>query len=470
MQIKFVTLVCLLCAVVAAPEYYSVLGLQRGAGLHEVKRAFKKLAIKFHPDTAPEAQKEAFNKRFSEISDAYSVLTDEEKKNVYDRHGHQGLEELNKQKDWQNQNNARQEMHQSMVTDHFANTDLTILTTQSLPRFYRRSQVWLVLFYRSQDQEMRAGLRDVILELNTKFYGIFTVAAVNCDQDESICDEYRANNTPDIFVFTSDISHDGIRYTGDKAVPKMAGFAVTYMQSFVSIVTPANIDEFLGGSGKVKMLVFSDKKEPSPLMRALSKEFRTSIDIGHVKDDQNKISSRFGVARPPHILIVKNEGSETVHYGGAVNVNELSDFIREHRQLDAKGKRKQRVLHHVASEQDMARVGCGATSKSLCILIPVDSQLVREQVEQAMSPVIEQLGDDPTIIQTIDSSIINYSGLEIARDAKIIVIKPARKRIHVHESDRFDHTELMNILDKAVGGSLQFSAMKSVMLDVDEDL
>ena len=470
MQIKLLTLVCLACAVVAAPEYYSVLGLQRGAGLHEVKRAFKKLAIKFHPDTAPDSQKEEYNRRFSEISDAYSVLTDEEKKNVYDRHGHQGLEELNKQKDWQNQNNARQEMHQSMVTDHFANTDLTILNTQSLPRFYRRSQAWLVLFYRSQDQEMRSGLKEAVLELNSKFYGIFTVAAVNCDQDESICDEYRANNTPDIFVFTSDISHDGIRYTGDKVVPKMAGFAINHMQNFVSIVTPGNLDEFLGESDKVKMLVFSDKKEPSPLMRALSKEFRTSIDIGHVKDEQNKISSRFGVRQLPHILVVKSKGSETVHYEGAINVNGLSDFIREHRQLDGKGKKKQKALHHVASEQDLSKFGCGPASKSLCIFIPVENQSTKEQVEQAMSMVIEQLGDDPTVIQTIDSAIINYTGLEISRDARIIVIKPSRRRIHVHENDRFDHNDLLNILDKAIGGSLQFSAMKSALLDGDEDL
>ena len=466
-MIKIVTLVSLLCAVSAAAEYYSVLGLNRGVGIPEIKKAFKKLAVKFHPDRAPEEQKEEFNKKFSEISDAYSVLTDQELKNVYDHHGHHGLEELRKQKDWQNQQNAHQEYHQSMVTDHFANTDLTILNTQSLPRFYRRSQVWLVLFYRSQDHEMRGGLKEAILELNTKFYGVFVVAAVNCDQDEAICDEYRATNTPDIFAFTSDITHDGMRYTGDKTAAKMAGFAVSHMQHFVSIVTPLNVNEFVQTGAKIKMLVFSDKKEPSPLVKALSKEFRTSVEVGQVKDEGNEVANRFGVNSLPHVVIVKSKGEEVVHYDGQINVGGLSDFIREHRENGGKVFKKQRSLLKVEKRGDLERNGCGSASKSVCVLIPYSSDPELSQIRESMLQIFDLLGDDPTIIQIINSSLLNYDGLGLSTSTRIVVFKPSKQRIHSHIESSFNSRDLLNILDKVVGGSLQFENMKvpNVFLD-----
>ena len=72
-------------------DYYEVLGVQRGASQDEIKRAFRRLAQKHHPDVNEEkAEAEA---RFKEINEAYQVLSDPEKREVYDRYGHQGLEQ-----------------------------------------------------------------------------------------------------------------------------------------------------------------------------------------------------------------------------------------------------------------------------------------------------------------------------------------------------------------------------------------
>jgi len=69
----------------ASKDYYEVLGLQKGASDDEIKRAFRKLAIKYHPDKNP-GDKEAENK-FKEINEAYQVLSDPEKKARYDQFG-----------------------------------------------------------------------------------------------------------------------------------------------------------------------------------------------------------------------------------------------------------------------------------------------------------------------------------------------------------------------------------------------
>ena len=69
----------------ASKDYYEVLGLQKGASDDEIKRAFRKLAIKYHPDKN-QGNKEA-EEKFKEINEAYQVLSDPEKKANYDRFG-----------------------------------------------------------------------------------------------------------------------------------------------------------------------------------------------------------------------------------------------------------------------------------------------------------------------------------------------------------------------------------------------
>ena len=69
----------------ASKDYYEVLGLQKGASEDEIKRAFRKLAIKYHPDkNQGNAEAEA---KFKEINEAYQVLSDPEKKARYDNFG-----------------------------------------------------------------------------------------------------------------------------------------------------------------------------------------------------------------------------------------------------------------------------------------------------------------------------------------------------------------------------------------------
>jgi len=67
-------------------DYYEVLGLARGAGEDEIKKAYRKLAVKFHPDKNP-GDKTA-EEKFKEIGEAYEVLNDPQKRAAYDQYGH----------------------------------------------------------------------------------------------------------------------------------------------------------------------------------------------------------------------------------------------------------------------------------------------------------------------------------------------------------------------------------------------
>ncbi len=70
-------------------DYYEILGVSRNASQEEIKRAYRRLARQYHPDLRPGDKKA--EERFKEISEAYEVLSDPEKRAIYDAQGHSGL-------------------------------------------------------------------------------------------------------------------------------------------------------------------------------------------------------------------------------------------------------------------------------------------------------------------------------------------------------------------------------------------
>ena len=68
-------------------DYYEVLGISKGASADEIKKAYRKMAKKYHPDVNP-GDKEA-EAKFKEANEAYEVLSDPQKKQKYDTYGHQ---------------------------------------------------------------------------------------------------------------------------------------------------------------------------------------------------------------------------------------------------------------------------------------------------------------------------------------------------------------------------------------------
>src|SRR5205823_825638 len=74
-------------------DYYEVIGVRREADAEEIKRAYRKLAMQYHPDrNVGDAESE---EKFKEAAEAYEVLRDPEKRQRYDRYGHAGLDGMN---------------------------------------------------------------------------------------------------------------------------------------------------------------------------------------------------------------------------------------------------------------------------------------------------------------------------------------------------------------------------------------
>ena len=73
----------------SAPDYYSILGVPRDASADQIKKAYRKMAMKVHPDVATDPDAE---EKFKQVNEAYEVLKDDQKRAAYDRFGHAAFE------------------------------------------------------------------------------------------------------------------------------------------------------------------------------------------------------------------------------------------------------------------------------------------------------------------------------------------------------------------------------------------
>jgi molecular chaperone DnaJ len=74
-------------------DYYEVLGVPKDSTAQQLKKKYRSLALKYHPDRVPEDQKAEAEKRFKEITEAYGVLSDPKKRQMYDQYGHSGIDQ-----------------------------------------------------------------------------------------------------------------------------------------------------------------------------------------------------------------------------------------------------------------------------------------------------------------------------------------------------------------------------------------
>lgn len=500
-SINFLLLLLALSAVatLAGEDYYKILGVPRNADEAAIKKAFKKMSLKYHPDKnrdKPEWAREQYVK----VANAYETLSDPEKRRIYDQRGEEGVRQHEGMKNQgggggfqgfshedifsqffggggggggfrfnfggggfhqQHHHQQRQNIHE----DLWAQSDVKELTIQEMSSFYRREQVWIIFFYKSGQEESKR-YKDVWKECAEKLYGIVTVAAVNCheEKEDALCEEFGVYSTPQILVFPANIAADGIKYEGEMTYQAISNFATSHMESFVRLVNDDNFEEFdKNDADKNKVLLFTSRKSTPPLLKVLSKEYKGRLIFGEVRQSSKKLIEKFKIKKFPTLLVL-TDGSLYLGtpYEGEFKKDHIVKFLREYAYATKQKTAPAGSGKLAELTQKMVNEGvCGESDEKLCFLYLAKSRSNEQEAIDAIASFAPRYVNDPINFYIANSQNIAYSDSfkDVEGAPLIVIIKGKRGRYVKYDGD-LTSEKIRNFVDYVVSGSATFNRLK----------
>ena len=369
-------------------DYYKLLGLKRGATKEQIKRAFKKLSLKYHPDKNRDNPKKA-KEMFVKIANAYDVLSNDTKREIYDKYGEEGVkaneqggnpggahfENMNfediinrffgmgmgagrgqrfssrmgggggksggfgfedlfsgfrQNGRGRQQQQGRRQSQGMQNKNYFANTKVTPLKMKNLTFLLSRKNIWFVYFYKAGDQNFEQYV-NAMKEFSSKTDGLFNSGSVNCVADEEICDEYDVKRTPSI-VFFSENQKEYNKYGGKIEFNALFNYAVNRMSYYVHEVTKDNLNDFYSKrKEKYHVLLFTSKNKTPSMYKALSKYFINKLVFGEVKQEEKELIQMYKVTEFPTLMIVLDEEKNNINlYKGKTTYEDIQRFLNRY--------------------------------------------------------------------------------------------------------------------------------------------
>ncbi|EQC34348.1 DnaJ like subfamily C member 7 [Saprolegnia diclina VS20] len=380
-------MLCVLVALaVAGKDYYKILGVAKNFNDRQLKKAYRTLALKYHPDKVDEAERETAQAKFLEISEAYEVLSDPKKKEEYDLYGADGPQQQQQQHpqggrsggggfqfrgdpfEMFNQffgsgggggQRGRGQPHEFQFNsgmDGFGGfghqqqqgpppplyakeSDVVRLSPKKFPG-KRAKNEWLVQFYRASDKKC-IKFKPVMESIAKDLRGRVKVGAVDCDKHAELCETHGVRSSFPNFGY---IYHgDFTPYDGDLDEFAVYNFAFEkYAARLRAKRAAGDVDELHGGNqGKLcnlgkdaeatsmlcAIFVLPTKASAATkdLVKATAAKFKASrgLHVVYVHEkDQGRVLSKLQVPRAPTLLVVRGKPK-------AVRVGVLTGTLNE---------------------------------------------------------------------------------------------------------------------------------------------
>jgi len=286
-------LLLLVSAVSSGEDFYDLLGIGRQANNREIRRAFKKLALKMHPDKNQD-DPDASNK-FIRINRAYEVLKDEELRRKYDQHGEEGLDESNQGRNYENWHFYNQEFG---LYDEDPEV-ITLSRSDFDPSVTYSEDIWFINFYSprcSHCHTLAPSWREMARELD----GVIRIGAVNCADERQLCQMQGVHGYPSLILFPNKL-----KYQGDRTTRELVKFAMGHVHVSVADLWEGNFREQTEApkrSGKPWLLSVSKDDDSDALDQKTSLKVAgvvgEIINVGTIDCElQVKLCSTLGLSR-----------------------------------------------------------------------------------------------------------------------------------------------------------------------------
>ncbi|KAB1279024.1 DnaJ-like protein subfamily C member 10 [Camelus dromedarius] len=211
-------------------DFYSLLGVSKTATSREIRQAFKKLALKLHPDKNPNNPNA--HSDFLKINRAYEVLKDEDLRKKYDKYGEKGLADNQEGGQYESWNYYRYDF--GIYDD---DPEIITLDRREFDAAVNSGELWFVNFYSpgcSHCHDLAPTWRDFAKEVD----GLLRIGAVNCGDDRMLCRMKGVNSYPSLFIFRAGMA--AVKYHGDRSKESLVNFAMQHVRSTVTELWTGN--------------------------------------------------------------------------------------------------------------------------------------------------------------------------------------------------------------------------------------
>jgi curved DNA-binding protein CbpA len=463
----------------AGKDYYRILGIQKNANQNQIKKGYRKMSMKWHPDKNQD-NKEQAQKNMLDINRAYEVLSDPEKKVRYDKFGEEGVDKdpepafqapdigINLEELLRNAKFGNGQFGNAQFNTRMRGSGVSLKGLENVeelseklfkakfegPESERRSLV--VVFYTAGCSECEE-LREAFKEFGEKIAGagLVEVASVNCAREKSLCQEEAGGVSRPV------VNYYGPGADGQKAKRHPAG-AVSFkslsiwypriMADFCTILPDLGaVREWLTSNDKVPHAIFfSDKKSTPPLIKKLAIEFNHRAAIGVVlAGAETEVATRFGVESRPALLHVLDEDSFDSDrfdqdFKKVAMINFLSRSIGKHRKLAESALRE-------LTPSRFRNGDCSPNDSNFCVLLlRPTAGASGASARDAFRQLARHFAKDPLKV-----FIVRHAGFASAFGkgfGKVVLFRPKRKTYKVFNGTG-SAEDLIAFADAAIGGS-----------------
>lgn len=475
------------------PDYYARLGVEENVDKDALKKAYRAKSLEFHPDkcggdTEGEQAgmtKEECQTKFIEVSAAYEVLSDPEKRKTYNEHGEEGLKEggaggqtgeqakqmfrqfFGREPDGNvrivnrgGQMMFHEEGEPGPKEDIYDDTSVIQLNGDVWKTVTDRDEPWVVEFYKPNDDDSVEAKPEYIKFADT-FKDFLNVAAVNCRQHGGICSGASITNFPAVRWFTEDPKADPEVFEGLLTAKLLGKWANSQMPDYTTHVEDKlQLRKWLDNAKGPAVLLFTDKSSTPPMWKALSREFKDrGIQLGVVpRCDKTGVfktplQREYDVYIPQIVRIdPMDEMGKIAEKAPAIKKDVLNLWLMK---VIALGKRAGPVATFKEWSSARYEAGdCAPTDSQFCFLwLKAGADAA---VEEATRQLAHKYRTDPIKMMwtnvEMNPSLLEAFGLETSEATDFFVAyRPKRQKFKVHEGS-FKFEELDGFVDSVMNG------------------
>jgi len=477
----------------AGADYYEILGIDENADKDVIKKAYKAKSLEWHPDKCT-SDKDECQTKFIEVSTAYEVLSDPEKRKTYNEHGEEGLKEGGG--GGQSGEQARQMFRQFFgrepdgnvrivnqggqmmfmeegepgpKEDIYGDTSIDELTGDLWKAYIvDRDEPWAVMFYKPNDDDSVEAKPEYV-KFGDTFKDFLKVGAVNCRQQRETCSEASITTFPAIRWFTEAQDKDPEVFEGTITAKLLGKWASSLMTDHTTIVDDKHkLRAWLDNAQGPPVLLFTDKSTTPPMWKALSREFKGRAHLGVVpRCDKTGVfktplQREFDVYIPQIIRLdpIDDIGKIAEKYTSAIKKEVLNLWLMK---CIAIGKRAGPVATMKEWTMERYQAGdCAPTDGQFCFVwLKAGADAA---TEEATKQLAHKYRTDPIKMMWANVEMNQYLleafGLENS-DATdfFIAFRPKRGKFKVHEGS-FSFSELDSFVDGVLNGGPLTSKFK----------